>query len=115
MYSHDVHMYTCIEVILSVHKDQQSKLVVIQDRAVLQVHHDIFSVATAISEAYVKLKLLLCQFQDSDPSFCTLLLLLLIPDVVLPEVQGTRSCHAQDASLGSAVWEHVWNCYHSCI
>ncbi len=68
MYSHD-HIYTCLEVILPVHKDQKPKLVVRHDRAVLQVHSDIFSMGSAISEAYLNLKHnAMPLFRDSDPS-----------------------------------------------
>ena len=41
---------------LSVHKAQQFKLVVVHDRAVLQMHSAIFSMGSAISEAYLNLK-----------------------------------------------------------
>ena len=54
-------MHTCIEVIYLC-----TKLVVIRHRAVLQVHSDIFSMGSAISEAYLNLTVLLCQFQETQ-------------------------------------------------
>jgi len=67
MYSHD-HIYTCLEVILPLHKDQQPKLVVIDDRAVLQVHSDIFSMGSAIKSLCESQATVVPILRDSDPS-----------------------------------------------